>query len=46
MDFGAQAGAWVDAFMRNINWEAVYSKYQTAMHAWKAAGLLLADKSI
>lgn len=46
MDFGAQAGAWVEAFMRNINWEAVYPKYQTAMHVWKAAGLPPADKAL
>ena len=46
MDFGAQAGAWVEAFMRNINWEAVYRKYQPAMHVWKTAGLPLADKAI
>jgi Fe-Mn family superoxide dismutase len=32
MDFGAQAGAYVDAFMRNIDWEAVYSRFQGAVH--------------
>ena len=32
MDFGAQAGAWVDAFMRNIDWAPVYAKYQAAVH--------------
>lgn len=32
MDFGAAAGAWVEAFMRNINWEAVYGRYQAAVH--------------
>ena len=32
MDFGAQAGAWVDAFMKNIDWEAVYERYQAAVH--------------
>ena len=32
MDFGANAGAWVDAFMTNINWAAVYSRYQHAVH--------------
>lgn len=31
MDFGAQAGAWVDAFMRNIQWDAVYANYQAAV---------------
>ena len=33
MDFGAQAGAWVDAFMQNINWAFVYEAYQHAVHA-------------
>ncbi len=32
LDFGAQAGAWVDAFMHNLNWEAVYQRYQLAVH--------------
>jgi superoxide dismutase, Fe-Mn family len=32
MDFGAQAGAWVDAFMQNIDWAAVYDRYQSAVH--------------
>ena len=32
MDFGANAGAWVDAFMVNINWAAVYARYQHAVH--------------
>jgi superoxide dismutase, Fe-Mn family len=32
MDFGAQAGAWVDAFMQNIAWDAVYERYQSAVH--------------
>ena len=32
MDFGANAGAWVDAFMQNINWAAVYARYQNAVH--------------
>ncbi len=33
LDFGAKADAWVDAFMRNIRWEAVYERYQLAVHA-------------
>jgi Fe-Mn family superoxide dismutase len=33
LDFGAMADAWVDAFMRNIRWEAVYERYQLAVHA-------------
>ncbi len=32
MDFGANAGAYVDAFMNNINWAAVYERYQHAVH--------------
>ena len=31
MDFGAQAGAWVEAFMRNIDWAAVHGRYQMAV---------------
>ena len=33
LDFGAQASAWVDAFMGNLDWEAVYQRYQHAVHA-------------
>lgn len=33
MDFGAAAGAYVDAFMGNISWAAVYGRYQRAVHA-------------
>ena len=32
LDFGAQAGAWVEAFMHNLNWEAIYQRYQLAVH--------------
>jgi Fe-Mn family superoxide dismutase len=32
MDFGAAAGAYVDAFMCNIDWAAVYERYQSAVH--------------
>lgn len=32
MDFGAAAGSWVDAFMRNIDWAVVYERYQHAVH--------------
>ena len=28
LDFGAAAGAYVDAFMANIDWAAVYARYQ------------------
>ena len=31
MDFGSAAGAYVDAFMRNINWPRVYENYQSAV---------------
>ncbi len=33
MDDSAAAGAEVDAFMGRIDWEAVYARYQHAMHA-------------
>ncbi len=33
LDHGAAAGAYVDAFMANIHWEAVYERYQHAVHA-------------
>lgn len=31
MDFGAKAAAYVDAFMKNIRWEAVYRRYGAAV---------------
>lgn len=31
IDFGAKAGAYVDAFMKNIRWDAVYRRYATAV---------------
>lgn len=33
LDFGAKAAAYVDAFMRNIDWEAVYLRYGAAVKA-------------
>jgi Fe-Mn family superoxide dismutase len=33
MDFGSDAGAWVDAFMANLNWDAVYHHYQHAVES-------------
>jgi Fe-Mn family superoxide dismutase len=33
MDYGAAAGAYVDAFMGNIDWGGVYARYQAAVHA-------------
>jgi Fe-Mn family superoxide dismutase len=33
LDYGAAAGAYVDAFMGNIDWAAVYGRYQRAVHA-------------
>lgn len=33
LDHGAAAGAYVDAFMANIDWEVVYGRYQAAVHA-------------
>ncbi len=32
LDFGAAAGAYVDAFMENIDWGPVYERYQLAVH--------------
>jgi Fe-Mn family superoxide dismutase len=31
LDFGASAGAYVDAFMENIDWAKVYERYQAAV---------------
>ena len=31
MDFGAKAAAYVDAFMRNVRWDAVYRRYGAAV---------------
>ena len=33
MDYGAAAAAYVDAFMNNIDWAGVYSRYQSAVLA-------------
>ena len=33
LDHGAAAGAYVDAFMANIDWALVYERYQRAVHA-------------
>jgi superoxide dismutase, Fe-Mn family len=32
LDYGAAAGAYVDAFMGNVDWAAVYRRYQAAVH--------------
>ena len=32
-DYGAAAGAYVDAFMDNVAWAGVYERYQAAVHA-------------
>lgn len=37
MDFGAKAAAYVDAFMKNIHWDAVYRRYGAAVAADAAA---------
>jgi Fe-Mn family superoxide dismutase len=37
MDFGAKAAAYVDAFMKNILWDAVYRRYGAAVAADAAA---------
>lgn len=33
MDYGAAAAAYVDAFMKNIDWAGAYARYQSAVHA-------------
>lgn len=33
LDYGAAAGAYVDAFMQNIAWAGIYARYQAAVHA-------------
>ena len=33
LDYGAAAGAYVEAFMNHIDWAAVYRRYQHAVHA-------------
>ncbi|NLR74138.1 Fe-Mn family superoxide dismutase [Leeia aquatica] len=33
LDFGANAGAYVDAFMQQIDWDKLYLRYQHAVHA-------------
>jgi Fe-Mn family superoxide dismutase len=33
MDYGAAAAGYVEAFMANIHWQAVYARYQAAVHA-------------
>jgi superoxide dismutase, Fe-Mn family len=33
MDFGTNAAAWIDAFMKNIDWAVVYQHYQESVHA-------------
>jgi Fe-Mn family superoxide dismutase len=42
LDFGAAAGAYVDAFMANIDWAQVYERYQGAVHG--ASELFGADQ--
>ena len=39
LDFGANAGAYVDAFMRNIDWPAVHARYQDAIKVAPPRGL-------
>lgn len=33
MDFGSNAGGYVDAFMQNIDWASTYTRYQHAVHS-------------
>ncbi len=43
MDFGAAAGAYVDAFMANIDWAPVYRRYREAVHAASEAFGVMPD---
>ena len=43
LDFGAAAGAYVDAFMAHIHWAAVYGRYQQAVHAASQGWGITAD---
>jgi len=45
MDFGAKAAAYVDAFMKNIRWDAVYRRYGAAV-AGDAAPLAAAMDAV
>jgi superoxide dismutase, Fe-Mn family len=33
LDFGANAAAYIDAFMRNVDWQAVFERYEDAIKA-------------
>lgn len=47
MDFGAAAARYVDAFMDNILWSAVYERYQHAVHgASEALGVTTAEAEV
>jgi Fe-Mn family superoxide dismutase len=44
MDFGAKATAYVDAFMKNIDWDKVYRRYGAAVSAdAQSCGLAIAE---
>jgi Fe-Mn family superoxide dismutase len=47
IDYGARAGAYVDAFMTDIDWPGVYGRYQAAVHSasgmWAAKPEALSD---
>ena len=36
MDYGARAGEYVDAFMRNVNWEECGRRFETAENTYSA----------
>lgn len=44
LDFGAQAGAYVDAFMSRIAWDKVYARYQQAVYAASLPLSIAADE--
>jgi Fe-Mn family superoxide dismutase len=43
MDFGAKAGAYVDAVMRNIHWQRVVNRYDRALAGQKSAASVWID---
>lgn len=38
MDYGAKAAAYVDAFVRNINWENARQRYETCLASYRERG--------
>jgi Fe-Mn family superoxide dismutase len=45
LDFGANAGAWVDAFMRNLHWERTAARFERAV-AQSTAALAVTPRDV